>query len=188
MHDDLFFVPLIDAALDQPDRQAALQAAFGQIRRMGQQRRYRRGYRQFLHWMQTAARAGLQAAATSTHDPTTGMAERPSWIEVIIELDDTQVARVRLDPAEPTIIGGIAPGSCRFRLDTGCVLWEGFISEQGELLSRREPGRPLRMAAATARPPTPRNEIRLLEGALTLRLRPDGSAWLLEIQPTRQKG
>jgi len=187
MHNDLFFIPVIDTALDQPDRQAALHGAFERIRRMGQQDRYRRGYRQFLHWMQIAARARGQAETAHMHGPAPEMLESPSWIEVIIERDDTPVASLRLDPTEPTVVHGMMPGSYRFLLDTGCVLWDGAISEHGEFISRPKSGRPLRMAAATM-PGTPRDEIRLLEAALTLRLRPEGPAWLLEIEPMCREG
>ena len=188
MHDDLFFIAMIDTALDQPDRLAALRKAFERIRRMGREPRYRRGYRQFLHWMQTAACARHDLEASRASIPTREMLERPVWIELVIEHDDTRLVTLRIDPNEKPVVRGMAPGSYRFLLDTGCVLWDGTISEHGEFASRPEPGQPLRMAAATTMPGAPQDEIRLFDGALTLRLRPDGPAWLMEIESWRQEG
>ena len=182
MRDNLFFVPVIDAALDQPDRQAALREAFERIRRMGREPRYRRGYRQFLHWMQTAASAHHDLEVSRASIPIREMLERPVWIELVIERNDTRLITLRIDSDEKAIARGMAPGSYRFLLDTGCVLWDGAISEHGEFVSRPEPGQPLRMAAATTMPGSPQDEIRLFDGALSLRLRPDGPAWLLEIE------
>lgn len=178
MHDDLFFIAMIDAALDQQDRPASLREAFEQIRQMGRQRRYRQGYRQFIHWMQQVAKA-RQAVESMREE--TAVLDRPASIELLIEHDQTLIASVWLDMRGRSIVHGIAPGSYRFRLDTGCTLWEGFISEQGGFASRPEPGRPLRMAAATTRPEAPRTEIRLFHGELVLRLRPEAPAWSVEV-------
>ncbi|MDM8008446.1 MAG: hypothetical protein QUV05_20095 [Phycisphaerae bacterium] len=181
MHDDLFFMAMIDAALDQPDRRVSMQEAFGQIRRMGRERSYRQGYRQFIHWMQhvAGARQAVDSMRATTLLPET--VDRPASIELLIDRDQALFASARLDMRGKSIVHDIAPGSYRLRLDTGCTLWEGFISKHGEFASRPELGRPLRMAAATTSPAAPRAEIRLFDDELVLRLRPEGSAWSLEI-------
>jgi hypothetical protein len=181
MHDDLFFIAMINAALDQPDRRASLEETFGQIRRMGRKRRYRQGYRQFIHWMQYMAGAHqtVDSMRARTLPPET--VDRPISIELHIERDQALFASARLEMRGRSIIHDIAPGSYRLRLDTGLTLWEGLISEHGEFGSRPELGRPLRMAAATTSPAAPRAEIQVFDAELVLRLRPEGSAWSLEI-------
>jgi hypothetical protein len=188
MHDDLFFIPLIAAAMDEPDRQKALRAAFERIRGLGQQHRHRRGYRQFLHWMQNAARVRNDREANLAHRPARATLDRPTWLELVIEQGDTRLAALRVAPGETSIIRCLAPGPYRFSLDTGCVLWEGSISAQGVFVSRPQPGRPLRMAAATTEPAARCQQLSLLEGAMVLCLRFDGPVWLLEIEFLRQEG
>ena len=47
MNNDMYFIPLIAEALEQPNRKAALQAAFEKIEALGRLPQYQNGYRQF---------------------------------------------------------------------------------------------------------------------------------------------
>ncbi len=188
MHDDLFFIAMIDAALDQPDRPASLREVFEQIRKMGRLRCYRQGYRRFIHWMQHVAKARQAVESLREEIAVPEVLDRPVSIKLLIERDETLIASARLDTRGGSLVHGIAPGAYRFQLDTGLTLWEGFISEHDGFTSRPEPGQPLRMAAATPRPAAPRAEIRLFNGELVLRLQHEAVAWSLEIHSASPKG
>lgn len=51
MHNDLYFIPLLSRALDQPDPGTALQEAFEEIHRMGREQAYKEGFVQFREFM-----------------------------------------------------------------------------------------------------------------------------------------
>ena len=51
MSDDLFFIPMIAKALREPDPKAAMIDTFEQIRAMGTEPRYQRGYKQLIEFM-----------------------------------------------------------------------------------------------------------------------------------------
>jgi hypothetical protein len=51
MSNDLYFIPIIADALQQPDQKAALQSAFSEIRRLGEVPEYHVGFAQFQRFM-----------------------------------------------------------------------------------------------------------------------------------------
>ena len=63
MHDDLYFIPILTAAAAQPQPAAAFAQAFEQIRVLGGQERYRRGFEQFKLFMAAASSAGTGRSA-----------------------------------------------------------------------------------------------------------------------------
>lgn len=187
MRDNLYFISVIDDAMNQSNRRTALRKAFLQIHRLGRQYRYQQGYRQFLHWIRAAALAGLQAESSGARVSTFSSLQRPLWLAVILQHDGSEIATGELVHGKTIVVENIAPGTYRLRLDTGSLVWEGTISQNGLFVGQPKRGQPLRMAAATTGIVTPRNEIHVLNGSLTLRLRPASAGWQLEIEPINRE-
>ena len=171
MNDDLYFLPMIARALQQPDPEGALREAFERIRAMGQDPRYRRGYEQFLRFVDLAR----QLERGKVEEPGVQLGEatlRPGGVDIVIERDGDIISTCSFwsTPATRTI-GGIVAGSYLLRLDTGRVLWEGRLAEEDLLWARAFPKQALRVAADTggARRQMAR-EVVLLEGTLILRV------------------
>ena len=57
MNSDLYFIPIIARALKEPDPQAALKAAFDEIKCLGQQKQFSRGLAQFEMFMDSVRTA-----------------------------------------------------------------------------------------------------------------------------------
>lgn len=57
MSDNLYFIRILQEACGQPDQPAAFAAALRRIQSLGEEPRYRRGHRQFLHLFECAARS-----------------------------------------------------------------------------------------------------------------------------------
>ena len=57
MNADLYFIPIIARALQDPDPQTSLDAAFGEINRLGQQDQFSRGLAQFEMFMESICQA-----------------------------------------------------------------------------------------------------------------------------------
>lgn len=130
MKDDLFFMPILAEAMRQPDKNAALKAAFLRIQDMGRQPRYRQGMEQFWHFMEIAGEA--------------------CTIEFVVERDGKHVGDISISPAETRgTIGGIVSGMYTVKMSTGRMLWEGSIVEDEVIWSKAFKGEPLRLAAAT---------------------------------------
>lgn len=184
MKDDLFFVPMIIHALQQPDPKAAMLEVFEKIRRMGQESRHARGYQQFLQFMESVDQAWLQEMPEELGAEILASMKRPSGIEIIIERNDKVVATCSFEqPSGARSVDGIAPGDYRVKLDTGRVLWEGCLAERELLWSKAFPGKPLKMAADSGQPRSePTREISLLEGTVILRVYAGVESGFMEIK------
>ncbi len=79
MSDDLYFIPLIVRALKQPGPAEALQAAFAEIQRLGQQTKYAQGHKQFQMFMAAASQSPREASR-----------DREALIQIIVKklIDD----------------------------------------------------------------------------------------------------
>jgi hypothetical protein len=162
MCDDLFSIPLLVTAFRQPDSKTALREAFREIRRLGQEPRWRTGYQQFLVFMAYA----LEPARVESPWGSTGK----MMIEMVIERGETVLGTFTVgDDAREATIGGITPGFYSLMLATGRVLWEGELRAEDVLWSSAYPGQPLRAAAESEHALwEPTREFRLLDGALLL--------------------
>ena len=144
MHDDIYFVPLMDRALQQSDLSAALREAFSLIQRLGKEPRYRRGYGQFLKFMETVGAALRQGHAA---------AQRGASLALIIECDGRVLSVCCFDESSMAYEADeIGPGSYRVKTDTGLLLWEGNVTEDDVSWTRAFPEEPLPMAADTEKP------------------------------------
>ena len=172
MRDDLYFIPMIAAALQEPDPKVALIATFERIRAMGKEPRYQRGYRQLMDFMASAVRGRWEDAAEEVGAMILEALDRPLSAEIAVECDGVVVASCCFEQAVGVqAVGNIKPGAYCLRLDTGRLLWEGELVEKDLLWAKAHPGQDLPMAADTGesfRQPTQR--IDLLDGAVVLRV------------------
>ena len=189
MPDDLFFIPLISKALRQPAPKAALREALEQIEMLGQQRRYRRGYRQFLQLMDAVRTAQVQASPQQLAAAILQAVDPQPRIEILLAQADRVVAVLAFDRAAGVrSAGGIVPGQYQLKLDTGRVLWEGRLTEQHLIWAKAFPGRPLEMAADSHRQPRQATqELSLQDGAVLVRVYPGVEAGVVEVELTRQE-
>jgi len=183
MPDDLFFVAIIAEALQQSDPRAAVREAFERIRTMGQEPRYLTGYQQFLRFMESVNEALSTNALAEMGARLRNEMDRPTSIELVLERDDTPVARCSFEqPSGTRTMGGISPGQYRLRTDTDLVLWEGPLTQQKVVWAKAFPDQNLPMAAATRdsrRQSTER--IDLLDETLHLRVYPGLETGIMEI-------
>lgn len=184
MNDDLYFLPILERALEGPDVAAALNEAFARIDDMGETPRYRRGHQQYMAFM-AAVEEGRRIPLVGRplgelmEDPS-----RPPRMELLIERDGQVISSCILSRVSRTeTVAGLAPGGYRLTLGTGRVLWDGCLAEEDLLWTAAFPGRPLPMAAETE---TPIHEVKrhiaLLGGTLLLRVRPGVAAGIMEIE------
>ena len=190
MSDDMFFIPMIARALQQPDPRTAMAEAFERIEAMGQQPRYRNGYEQFLAFMNSVADGRRADAPEEAGALILEKLDRPRTVEVFVERDNTRIATCEFDEAiGAEAIAGIVPGRYRLTLETGRLVWEGELTEGDLLWSKTHPGEGLPMAADsedTTREPT--REMDLLEGTVVLRIYAGVEAGSLEITLTAPGG
>ena len=173
MLEDLYFIPIIGRAMGRAQSRAALEHAFKRIRRLGRQRPHKRGFGQFLQFMALVSEA---QTVEHTEEPVEipKSLQRPTTMELVLEGNGTPVANLTLrSPPDRLVVGDVEPGEYRLRLDTGWVVWEGYLSEEHLLWSKAFPSRPLPAAADTGigEPPATIQE-NLLGGVLVVRACP----------------
>lgn len=130
MTEDLYFIPIVAAAMRQPDRKSAVRRAFIEIAEMGTRTAFRQGLRQFQRFMMVVGEACA--------------------IEVIVERDGIRIGDAAIGPVAPAVcLAGITPGLYAIRMSTGRVIWEGMLSEADLVWEIAFRGEPLPLAAAT---------------------------------------
>lgn len=140
MNEDLFFLPEITRALQQPDPARALREAFDRIQIRGKS--FQRGYRQFLHFMISVRRSREETG--------------PNTASILIERERTVLAVLSFEASQQEkTAGGVIPGPHRVKTETGLLLWQGLLREEDLLWKKAYPGQPLKLAADTGEPSGP---------------------------------
>ena len=180
MHDDLYFIPILARALSGVEKEEVLEDTFRTIRQLGTEARYRRGWDQFMLFMNVVA----DAAAGITGDSDVGDRTAMAWpVDVIVEREEKVVRHLSL-PAWPEFASVCVdrPGYYCLRLSTGRTLWEGELSERDLFWSRAFPGQALDLAAGTGpREQRTSREVDLLGGEVVLRVCPGLETGCIEI-------
>ena len=175
MRDEIFFIPIIAQALQQPDPGQAMREAFGRIRTMGKESRYSQGYKQFLRFMDSVDNSQLMDEPEQFGAKILEELDRPGTIEAFVERDGDPVGSFSFgesgDFTGSQTIANITPGQYRITLETGRVLWEGSLDQQDVLWSKAWPGESFKMAADSGKPSAqPVRVIDLLDGTLIVRV------------------
>jgi len=184
MSNNLYFIPLFDRALRAKDRKRAIHIAFSRIIRMGREPGYEQGFEQFKRFMEELKRSYTLLSETRERiQPSKYMAQLMPF-KIIIEKDGRTFGTYQFDRVpgkRPVHV--VIPGAYRLKMETGRVLWEGFITEKDCIWKKAFPGEPLKLAADTGEHKnTPSRTIPLLDEMVNLHLHPGIETGLLVIE------
>ena len=150
MSDDLFFIPIINKALRQPDQAQSLKEAFGQIEKMASEKRYQRGYQQFCSFMNELGLTQQKNTFKEIEQKLIAAFERPDVFDITIEKDGELLGKLSFTgEGSDKDITGIKPGNYCLRLDSGLCIWEGKVTKQDVQWLKAYPDQSLPMAADT---------------------------------------
>ena len=156
MRNDIFFIPIIAQALQQPDPNQAMREAFERIRILGREPQFQQGYKQFLEFMESANNSQLENEPEQLGAKILKELDHPETLDIIVEKDDDLVGSFSFnesgDFTGSQTIANITPGQYRITLETGRVLWEGSLDERDVLWTKAWPGEPFKMAADSGEP------------------------------------
>lgn len=187
MTEDLFFMPLIAEALEQPDPHSALVMAFRRIKTHGTQAQYKRGQRQFLRFMDAVRRSPNADAIEISSEHVIAGWRRQNFLSLSVERDGQAIGRCAFDDRTHSgSVENILPGSYRLWLDTGLLLWEDQIHERDVLWTRAFPDEPISMAADTGLEAVgPTRAVDLTRAGVLLRIYAGVEAGTMEIELTQ---
>lgn len=172
MNDDLFFIPILEHALEQTDVTTALTQAFARIHTLGQQPRYSQGHRQFLQFMKESRQAHPQEAAEQILGHFCQDFARTDELAIVLERSRTRVDEHTFHGTPVKwVVDNIRPGPYRLTLDTGRVLWQDVLTEEDLVWAKAFPQAPLKMAAASEEgASSPTRRLELLGGSMVLQV------------------
>ena len=205
MPDDLYFVPLIAAAMEDADSRASLRRALASIEELGRQERFARGYGQFLHFvaMVRQHKETLDSARPiDSLEPSAVLATlaalsqdmaRPGTLELLVFRDEQLVGGaplpLPLGTGATAVISGLRSGRYRLELDTGRVLWEGTLADIDLIWSAAFPHRPLAAAADTGHGEMPSSrQLSLMDGTLRVLVIPGLESGALSVRVAAPSG
>jgi len=191
MSNTLFFIKLLNRALEGPDPKDALRQALAEIEKLGAEAAYRKGYEQFRQFM-SLVRAGKDKQEALV-DPEIWRKAVDEWVEsaalgalippIILERDEEVLDRFRITGKGPVgTVSGLKPGPYLVRLKTGWILWEGQLSDADLIWRHAFPEEPLPLAAETDQAEIRiSREIELLDGELVIRVTPGRTSGRMEL-------
>ena len=189
MSNDLYFIPLLEAAFERPCPGEALRLAFQRIDQLGDEAEYRKGYCQFLRFMELVRQRqdNLREDVCVPADAQGMDGDAPeesvcSAGFVLEQLNGPAVRQAAVPVPGSTSLVRITPGRYSLHLETGRLLWTGSLRSTELLWEEAYPGEPLQLAADTAedgRQAT--RELVLLDGEVVLRVLPGLESGCLEI-------
>lgn len=189
MNEELYFIPIIVEAMRQPAVEPALRDAFAQIEDLGRDPALRVGYQQYLRFMDEARRALMADEPHESPGQAFFECERSSPLELWLERGDVRVGALELEriPQEATFLN-LQPGAYRLRTDTGWTLWEATLTPRELIWAEAFPQKGLPLAAQTEEVIFPvTREVSVLDGALTIRVRPGLESGVLELLFTKRR-
>jgi hypothetical protein len=184
MSKNLYFIPLIERALRTKDRKRAIHNTFLRIIRKGREPGYEQGFEQFRRFMEEVKCSYTLLSETRERiQPSKYLAQLMPF-KIIIEKDGRTFGTCQFDriPCK-SHVHDVISGAYRLKMETGRVLWEGFITEKDCIWKKAFPGEPLKLAADTGEhKSTPSKTIPLLEEMVNLHLHPGIETGLLVIE------
>ncbi|MBI1390118.1 MAG: hypothetical protein GC154_16880 [bacterium] len=189
MSHELYFLPLLMKAFDEPDRKQALLQAFEEIRTLGGRPGYQDGYVQFQEFMRCSEESAIETLLTDWEEAPLRLPAMETFPDLILHMNGRTVGTIYLSPTgASSSFAPILPGLCQLRLSTGWVIWEERLNDKDLLWTSAFPGQPLLMAAETVESQTPiSREFHPLDGALTITVHPGLEAGILRVQFTSGK-
>ena len=135
---DLYFIPIIDAAMKRLHAPGALEYAFREIREVGSSPQNAQGYENFKVLM---SKVESNAAAEG----------RLNTTSITLELWNEQMLITMLDSKKSTVhrVEQIVPGTYRIKTASGRLLWESNLDPNLIYWADAFPGKSLSVAADT---------------------------------------
>jgi len=183
MSNELYFIPIIAEALRQPERKLAFRKAFERITELGRDDSFRVGYAQFLWFMACSVDQWTTDSFGVPDDPSRQILEASRRCELLLERDGNRIGAWILDrfPFRAAVVN-VQPGLYRLSADTGWALWEEALTPAELLFTHAFPQQGLPLAAQTEEVIFPATrQVSVLDGALTIRVRPGLESGVLEL-------
>ncbi len=170
MTKNLYFIPLLSRAVENPETGRSLREALSSIRSLGTQAEYRQGYEQFLVVLAESMRRMLSMAENPLRFIVTRERGFPRTMEMMGEYG---IASLK----------DLAHGRYQIRLHTGMLLWEGEFTREQLLWAYAFGDEALPAAAASpGLAAQPSSVIQVIPGELVLRTYPGPLAGRIEIE------
>ncbi len=190
MFTDLYFLPIIERALQKKDRRRALRRALSKIVDLGRESGYRLGFKQFKRFMEEAKSAHALLTEIQEWNQPVETKTPLTLLNFVVESGGRFLGICRFDriPGRRSMENMI-PGQYRLKMETGRVIWEGLITDKDCLWRKAFPNKPLKLAADTSHHDSrPARTISIMEGIIQLQLFPGIEAGVLEIELRETSG
>ena len=183
MNYDLYFIPIIITALKASNKTEAIKEAFAQIEQLGQEQPYQTGYRQFCMFMHEVNLAQEHIDMDEIERRLIDYFGSRHTFHIIVEKDDSLLKMLEFSSAGgSTVLKDIYPGSYRFTLAGGLVIWQGCLTEADVFLHKASGESDLKMAAdSEGTEPQPSRVESLWDGAVELSIFPGFDAGSIKI-------
>lgn len=148
MSNELYFLPILIDAFQQPNQQEALLQAYQKIQKKGKQDGYHEGFAQFEAFMNQAEQASIEASLAEMDQEYNLASDATSTL--LLLCDDQPLGSFHVgQQSSTTTFDRIQPGLYQLRTETGWVIWEEVLNEDDLLWSLSFPNQPLMLAADT---------------------------------------
>jgi len=181
---DLYFIPIIEQALQGEDLDEGLREAFTRIIRKGQEPGYGHAFEQFQRFMEEVKSAHALMGEEEQLDLSVDAIAQLFPLQIIIEKEEQLFETYQFDRIPDRYsIKNIIPGEYRLKMETGRIFWKGFITEKDCIWRKAYPGQPLKLAADTGEQELrPTRSVPLLGGMVLLNIYPGVETGVLEIE------
>ena len=188
MNKELFFIPILQKALNADNTMTALKEAFCEINRLGQEDKYGQGFSNFLLFIEEFCSHDNHLRTERSEDLKSysqilSIANQGLDRKLIIFRDNIIVETLTLDKKSNYRIGKIIAGTYTVKLSTGRVLWEDRLAENDLLIEMNDKDENLRLAADSEKSqPVPSRLIKLLDDMVILRIFAGFKAGTMQIE------
>ncbi|MDD5134608.1 MAG: hypothetical protein PHP01_04290 [Phycisphaerae bacterium] len=138
MNRELYFIPVLQNALDAGEPKSALRQAFSKIGQLAMDDEYRQGLENFEIFVGEVCAHRLIIEKDTPEDFTGYSQDSSLSYELAILKDNRLTNKTCLDENGIQSIPGVMPGTYTIRLSTGRILWKETLSHQdliaGEIL------------------------------------------------------
>ncbi|MBC8469726.1 MAG: hypothetical protein ISS77_02540 [Phycisphaerae bacterium] len=188
MNRELFFIPILQKALNADNTMTALKEAFCEINRLGKEDKYRQGFDNFRLFLEEFCSHDNFLRAERSEDLKSypqilSIANQGLDRKLIIFRNNRMLETLTLNKKSNYRIGKIIAGTYTVKLSTGRVLWEGRLTENDLLIEMDGKDENIRLAADSEKSqPVPPRSIKLLDGMVILRIFAGFKAGTLQIE------
>jgi hypothetical protein len=168
---ELFFIPVLQNALQTEDVKVALKDAFGKINQLGTDKRYRQGFENFEAFIQETCVHHALIEKQQVED----LGDYPQDVnfgcELVILRGNVLLGTIKAGTSINESIHDIVPGTYTVKLSTGRVLWKGTLSKEDLIIRAIPGGQSIKLAADLGNSKIrPARIVTLLGGRIVLKI------------------